>query len=294
MGIVLKSYKMRKILSLAVMLLCFVYSGYAIKVNRTVFPNEIKSGGEIVVSVEVTKEGAEGFAKLMETIPAGFKAVEFNSVTGNFIYENGKLRIIWLTMPEGETYKAEYKLVHDGSNHGAMSINGKFYYVENDKRAEVLIPAASFTVFKPVEKKELVAAQPLPKLPTVEKVNTDTAVNSVATDLVVEEKVNEVEEKAAEIVDVVVEEKKEVIAEVKQPKGSGLIFKIQLGAYSSEKPNSLFGTLPDIHFVKTGKVYKYYSGKFTNEADARAVIPQAKAQGFTGAFLVRFKDGKRI
>ena len=75
---------------------------------------------------------------------------------------------------------------------------------------------------------------------------------------------------------------------------SELFFKIQLGAYSSEKSSVVFGNLPDIHFIKVGNIFKYYSGKFTNEADARAIIPQAKAKGFKGAFLVRFKNGKRI
>lgn len=289
------------------MLLCFVYSGYAIKVKRTLFPSDIKSGGEVVVAIEVTKDGAEGFAKLMETIPAGFKAVEFNSVTGNFIYENGKLRIIWLTMPDGETYRAEYKLVHDGSTSGAQNIKGKFYYVQNDKRAEIIIPSTTVTVAKKVEKKELVAAKPLPKLPTVEPVTADTVdeveVKPEEVEVKVEEKKEEVvakvdsvkeEVKAAEIVEVKVEEKKEEVVPVEKPASSGLVFKVQLGAYSSEKSSSLFGTLPDIHFLKSGKVYKYYSGNFTNEADARSVIPQAKAQGFKGAFLVRFKDGKRI
>lgn len=283
------------------MLLCFVYSGYAIKVKRTVFPSDIKSGGEVVVAIEVTKEGAEGFAKLMETIPEGFKAVEFNSVTGNFIYENGKLRIIWLTMPDGETYRAEYRLVHDGSTSGVANIKGKFYYVQNDKRAEIVIPASPINVAKKVEKKEVVAVQPLPKLPTVEPVDTAAEVIEEKKEEVVEvveEKKEEVIEsvvetvKPAEVVEIKVEEKKEVVVEEK--KEGVLLFKVQLGAYSSEKSSSIFGSLPDIHFVKTGKVYKYYSGKFTNEADARSVIPQAKAQGFTGAFLVRFKDGKRL
>jgi len=41
-------------------------------------------------------------------------------------------------------------------------------------------------------------------------------------------------------------------------------------------------------------LYKYYSGKFTSEYEARSYIEKARAKGFTGAFLVRFKDGKRL
>ena len=64
--------------------------------------------------------------------------------------------------------------------------------------------------------------------------------------------------------------------------------------FSTEKSMNTFGSLQTVHFDKVGKFYKYYSGKFSSEADARANIKNAQEQGFTGAFLVRFKDGEKL
>ena len=252
---------------LSVVLICSAFSGYAVKITRSVFPKEIISGGEIVVSLTVEKQGIEGFAKLIETIPEGFKAVELNSAMGNFIFENGKVRIIWLTIPEGDSYKAEYKLIHIGTNTGKIKLNGKFFYVKEDKRTEFSLPVLNLIVKEKIE----------PKIPIVLVDKTIVTEAVVAEEVVTEAVVAEVVEKTS------VEDPTDV-----------LFFKVQLGAYSSEKTKNTFGTLPDIHFIKTGAFYKYYSGKFTNEASARAIIPEAKALGFKGAFLVRFKNGKRI
>ena len=309
---------MRKFLALSIMLTGLVFSVHAIKINRTVFPNQIKSGGEVIVSVVINKEGIEGFARLIENVPEGFRAEELNSATGNFIFENGKIRIIWLTMPEGDTFKAEYRLVHTGVNTGLIKLDGKFHYVKNDKRLEISLPIFNLMVKKVSAPKEIVRLEKtIDKVETAETVVVDkveTAETVVVdkveiaetvvvdkveiTETVVVDKVetaetvvvDKVETTETVVVDKVAIEEKEKITDV----NSKLFFKIQLGAYSKEKSNTVFGGLPDIHFIKIDKLFFYYSGKFTNEADARAIIPQAKAKGFKGAFLVRFKNGKRI
>lgn len=270
---------MKKYFSLAIVLFSFVFSTSAIKVTRSVFPKEIKSGGEAVISLNIVKEGAEGFAKLMDSIPAGFKVEELNSSNGNFIVENGKLRIIWLAMPGGDSFKAEYKLIHDGKKSGLFKIEGNFYFVKDDKRAELKLASTSLNVEAAPEQEELAEVTPIAEVVKV-------ALPVVDTDTVKAE----VEEVTAKVV----EKAEEVAPIVEKVEEGALVFKVQLGAYSTEKPKSMFGDLPDIHFVKAGAVYKYYSGNFKSEAEARNVIPQAKAQGFKGAFLVRFKDGKRI
>ena len=122
--------KMSKISVFLVLFLGLTFSSSAISVERKVFPDEIKQGQSVIVTITVKKEGEEGFAKLMENIPEDFKAEELNSATGNFICEDGKLRIIWLTMPDGESFRAEYKLVYQGSASGSFDLGGKFYYVK--------------------------------------------------------------------------------------------------------------------------------------------------------------------
>jgi hypothetical protein len=285
---------MRKSLSLIVFLLSVSISTFAVEIEREIFPSEIKKGQECIVSLKINKQGEEGFAKLMETIPEGFRAVELNSATGNFIYEEGKLRIIWLTMPEGDSFNAEYKLVYDGDEIGDFKLNGKFYYVKNGKRSEYKLAFSSIKVLHTPEKEPLIINTPEV---VAEKVKDEVvATAKPAMEEVVVDKKDSVTEVITEINELTLapEVKEEVIQQTKPVTKSEVVFKVQLGVFSTEKSMNTFGSLQAVHFDKVGKFYKYYSGKFSSEADARANIKNAQEQGFTGAFLVRFKDGKKL
>lgn len=315
---------MKKLFTLLSILIGLNYNSFAIKVERTVFPKEVFEGTSTIVSLTISKEGEEGFAKLMETIPAGFEVEELNSSTGNFIFEDGKLRIIWLTMPEGESFKAEYKLIHKDAAVASHKIDGKFYYVKDGKRSEYKVSPSFVKILEVKESKPPKPVVPIAVGPS-EKEEVKKEVKEEVKEEVaeVEEKIEEVKEEVAEEVaveepkefveevkeevkeEVVVEEVKEgpvveevkeepVVEEVKEVASSDLVFKVQIGVFSTEKSSSVFGDLPDVHFEMAGKYFKYYSGKFGSEYEARSVIEKAKKSGFPGAFLVKFKDGKRI
>lgn len=287
---------MNKLFALLSIFIGLNYNSFAVKVERTVFPEEIYEGTSTIVSLTISKEGEEGFAKLMETIPDGFEVEELNSSTGNFIFEDGKLRIIWLTMPEGESFKAEYKLFHKEAALGSHKIDGKFYYVKDGKRSEHIIEANFVKILKTKETKPQKPLTPI-KIVTEEKEEVEAVVEEAIES---EEKEVETEEvEVAEKIEVKEEVEKtteveEVKEEVKEVTSSDLIFKVQIGVFSEEKPSAVFGDLPDVHYVMVGKLYKYFSGKFSSEYEARSAIEKAKKNGFPGAFLVKFKDGKRI
>ena len=287
---------MNKLHLLWVLLIILNLKSFAISVERKVFPNEIKKGQSIIVSITVKKEGEEGFAKLMETIPEDFKAEELNSATGNFICEDGKLRIIWLTMPDGESFRAEYKLVYEGSSLGSFNLGGKFYFVKDGKRSELSLTNTSFKISEEtISKSEIV----VPKITTkaiepkeddaedLEANNTDTYIKENSPKEI--DEVEDIKESDEESID---KSNNEVVkAEVIK---SEVVFKVQLGVFSTEKEIGIFGDLPDVHFVKVGNLYKYYSGKYSSEYEARSNIDTARKNGFTGAFLVKFKEGKKI
>ena len=345
-------FTMRKIFTLFTLLFALTLNIYAIEVSRSVFPNQIKPGEGAVISVSIKKQGEEGFAKLMEVIPEGFRAEEMNSANGNFIAEGGQVRIIWLTMPEGEEFKAEYKLIYEGESKGSFEVNGKFYFVKDDKRTERVIKTSYIKVFIPNANAEPGVAPkieydtPMPVIPPlepekeepianndggnesdlvdsesevsnqeVEKENVDdekengedetepqkpevtismqlSNVETVTDDLKSKESENIAPQIESDPIDDAQE--KEIVNNI-PPTAEGLIFKVQLGAYSKPQPNmSIFGDLPDVHYGKENGLYKYYSGSYTSEYEVRDIIKQAQSSGFTGAFLVRFKDGQKL
>ena len=301
--------KMSKISIFLVLFLGLTFSSSAISVERKVFPDEIKQGQSVIVTITVKKEGEEGFAKLMENIPEDFKAEELNSATGNFICEDGKLRIIWLTMPDGESFRAEYKLVYQGASSGSFDLGGKFYYVKEGKRTEYKLTSSSVKIVEKAKPKEGVTVPKITTNPIESKedaVATDdnedpnkenNSEETVENDGPVENSNDVVEGDTEGLVEDnsndVTEDKTDDVASSEKVK-SEVVFKVQLGVFSTEKDLEVFGSLPDVHYIKVGTLYKYYSGKFTSEYEARSYIEKARAKGFTGAFLVRFKDGKRL
>lgn len=49
----------------------------------------------------------------------------------------------------------------------------------------------------------------------------------------------------------------------------------------------------DVHYIKSGKAYKYMSGKFASRSDASKSLPEIRKK-FPGAFVIHIKDGEII
>ncbi|HAN18544.1 MAG: hypothetical protein A2X13_14070 [Bacteroidetes bacterium GWC2_33_15] len=76
----------------------------------------------------------------------------------------------------------------------------------------------------------------------------------------------------------------------------GVIYMIQLGAYSTSKnPSSFLGFTPLTAIKKDGSnIKKYYTGKFLKLKEAELSLPKIKGNGFKDAYIVAFKNGKII
>jgi N-acetylmuramoyl-L-alanine amidase len=76
----------------------------------------------------------------------------------------------------------------------------------------------------------------------------------------------------------------------------GTIYKIQLSA-SSKKMDlvpSNFKGLKNISMVSENKLYKYMYGNTADEQEIKKQLQEAKAKGYSSAFIVTYKDGKKI
>lgn len=86
-----------------------------------------------------------------------------------------------------------------------------------------------------------------------------------------------------------------IIAEVKNEEPDkiveGVTFKVQLAASKRKlatKPYNFKG-LKEISRLKKGKVYKYYYGATSNYTEIKRKLEEAKANGYTTAFIVSFE-----
>ncbi|WP_284652557.1 N-acetylmuramoyl-L-alanine amidase [Flavobacterium terrisoli] len=82
-----------------------------------------------------------------------------------------------------------------------------------------------------------------------------------------------------------------------EPVSSGVAtFKIQLSASGKklETVPSNFKGLNNISVSSEGTLYKYMYGETTNYEEAKRLLAEAKAKGYTSAFVIAFKNGKKV
>ena len=84
---------------------------------------------------------------------------------------------------------------------------------------------------------------------------------------------------------------KEVISNNKETK-----FKVQIAAGRRKLATKSynFKGLKNIERVKVGKIYRYYSGNTSDYSEIKKVKKLANSKGYSTAFIVAFKNGKKI
>jgi hypothetical protein len=80
------------------------------------------------------------------------------------------------------------------------------------------------------------------------------------------------------------------------PLPEGIVFKVQIGAFKAPVKNEAFKGLNPItgETLEGSQYVRYYVGLFYSEDAANIVRNQIKPIGYTDAFVVAYKDGKRI
>lgn len=97
-----------------------------------------------------------------------------------------------------------------------------------------------------------------------------------------------------------IEEVKSAPAKTEKPAETatkGIVFRVQISASSRKiEANSpdFKGLSPITRTSDDGSLYRYFFGETTKYEEAKKLAEQAKANGFASAYVVPFKDGKRI
>lgn len=82
-----------------------------------------------------------------------------------------------------------------------------------------------------------------------------------------------------------------------EPISSGIAtFKVQLSASGTklDPVPSNFKGLSNISVSNEGNLYKYMYGETTSYDDAKRLLSEAKSKGYTSAFVIAFKNGKKV
>lgn len=121
--------------SLVLIAFCYGFTLNGQNVGITIdHPNQVRAGEEFTVSVTITKGSLTDYSRFSQDLPLGLSAVNISSPNADFSFDNQRIRIIWLKLPEGDQVKVSYKVMVDERLKGSFVLGGVFAYVVEDER----------------------------------------------------------------------------------------------------------------------------------------------------------------
>ena len=98
-------------------------------------PPRVNAGEEFTVSVTISKGSLTDYSRFSQDLPLGLSATNVSSPNADFSFDNQRIRIIWLKMPESNQITISYKVMVDPRLKGSFVLGGVFaYVVENDRK----------------------------------------------------------------------------------------------------------------------------------------------------------------
>lgn len=79
-----------------------------------------------------------------------------------------------------------------------------------------------------------------------------------------------------------------------EPIPNGVVYRIQIGAFSTPQKPTFFKGMVPVYGYKTGNIIRYYIGNLTRYSDAEKALATVKQKGFKDAFIVAWYNGTRI
>ena len=88
-------------------------------------PAEVTAGSEFEVRVTVNKGDIESFSRFQQMIPAGLTAHSYLSSNADFSFQEKRVRLIWLKMPDDDEFTFVYKIKVD------ERLKGELYHLSH-------------------------------------------------------------------------------------------------------------------------------------------------------------------
>jgi hypothetical protein len=109
-------------------------------------PNEVIAGSEFEVKVNIQKGDLESFSRFQQDLPAGLTATSSQTSNADFSFEDKRVRLIWLRLPQQDEFSVVYRIKVDERLKGSFSIDGKFSYIDQNERKSVSAVSQPITI----------------------------------------------------------------------------------------------------------------------------------------------------
>lgn len=97
-------------------------------------PSRVNAGEEFTVSVTISKGSLTDYSRFSQDLPMGLTATNVSSPNADFSFDNQRIRVIWLKMPDSNQFTISYKVKVDPRLKGSFFLGGVFAYVVEDER----------------------------------------------------------------------------------------------------------------------------------------------------------------
>jgi cell division protein FtsN len=315
----------------------------------TNLPPSMAPNTQFNIEVKITKGNINTFSKYQMDVPAGVIVTEGNSQTGNFTFDAGRAKIVWVSVPPPPEFIVSFK-VNTGTASGPAVINQKFFYVEEGSKKEIeaeplniTFESSGATVAKsfnagataegsmasaspgdnnnsntsntsnPAATNSDPAATPTESVTTSTSTNTSpepvATTNSITdsppvTSVTTPESSSSSSSNPPAETKTPVTETKAPVTEAKAPvadktpekpavTSSGLVYKVQLGAYGYDPGKTKFNSAGKVSISKEDGFYKVILGSFNSKEEAVQKVQELKVKGFD-SFVVKYQNGIRV
>jgi hypothetical protein len=97
-------------------------------------PDQVNAGEEFTVSVTINKGSLSDYSRFSQDLPLGLTATNVASPNADFSFDNQRIRIIWLKLPDSNEVTVSYKVMVNERLQGSFVLGGVFAYVVEEER----------------------------------------------------------------------------------------------------------------------------------------------------------------
>lgn len=260
-------------------------------------------GSDFKVEITVKKGNLAGFAKLQETLPAGFTATAGNSNSASFTFADQKVKLVWVSLPADAEFKVSYNVKVDRSvaGSGSKSITGLFSYIENDETRKFSIPASIIDVKDngPLANNNNNTQNNNTQNNTAANNNNNTGNDNSSANNITNKTTNPTNNTNNTTTNNTSNTNTSASTGMNIPSPqTGVLYRVQLAALQNPKDaawfNSRFGISGQVYTEMQEGFTKYTTGAFNMYKTARDERETIKGKGVSDAFVTAYNSGRRI
>jgi hypothetical protein len=124
---------MNHCLTVSILFLAFTLNGQDVQLSID-YPVRVNAGEDFEVTVTIDKGSLTDYSRFSQDLPLGLSASNMSSPNADFSFDEQRVRIIWLKLPESNEIKVSYLVSVDPRLKGTFTLGGVFAYVVGDER----------------------------------------------------------------------------------------------------------------------------------------------------------------